>query len=995
MRPARLDLKNIGPFPGAVSVDFSSLGDVFLVCGPTGSGKTTLFEAMAYALYGQLPGTRDVREIASHYASPDDDVGVSFEFSVGRGTWKVERSPGRRVAKKKGEGFTERPALAALWRRDGGTWVPVCDKVTDVDAAVAELLGLSAEEFSKIVLLPQGQFQRFLEMDQKERADILEKLFPVELHASVSALAMDALKAARQSLRALDEELSDLDARLGDDAGARLADMDERAASARHDEGLARAVLETAALASEAGRRDLAAWDCADRARALLAGLQERSAAMRDMANGLERAEAAAGIRAELDAERRAAGVLRHESAALEAAHARLAELDGRHEAMADTGRRLDGLAAEVAELDRRLGELDARRAAWNRAAAARASLKASEEEVARLSDALALDEAAEAGLSEELAGLERRVRDPVTLSKEREAADVAARNASATLAAERDRAALVAELAAASGRLAVLDGELNNAQGARDSALAGLTEAKNLAARMSAVRLAVDLKPGDPCPVCGSLDHPAPALGETEYEGLDRERLEGELLAAEKKLATALERQAAAGTVVDGLRERLSKLADGPGLEAAEKTDAAARQTLDACVAAGRDNSALMSAATEKRNMLARLAAAAKDARAALAKAERDKAAAGASLAEAVASAGTEDPGPELVALGERKQDEERELKAARAALDAWDRERETARGLAQDLDARVRRLVDEHSAFKEAADRALESSGFADTAAWEAAVWNLEDAASARKELRDYETDLAAALADDKAARAQVEGRQRPDMAALDQAYADAEAKLAQARRICDGLALEASALRGDLARHGDLARKADVLRSRSDTLNGLATLLNGDTPGKHLSFRNYALGLWFSQVMAMASARLRDMSDGRYDLRMAEGRARGQGRVGLDIEVADAFTGKARPASSLSGGEKFLSSISLALGLSDVITQGSGGVALDSIFIDEGFGSLDEDALDRAMAALDRIRGDRMIGIVSHVAELRDRVPSRIEVRKGRSGSTLEVI
>jgi len=186
-----------------------------------------------------------------------------------------------------------------------------------------------------------------------------------------------------------------------------------------------------------------------------------------------------------------------------------------------------------------------------------------------------------------------------------------------------------------------------------------------------------------------------------------------------------------------------------------------------------------------------------------------------------------------------------------------------------------------------------------------------------------------------------------------------------------------------------------RREALRERGDRLVELAGLLNGDTAGRRLSFRNFVLARYFSRVAQRASVRLREMSEGRYDIRVVEGRSRGQGRIGLDLEVMDGFTGRCRPASSLSGGEKFLTSISLALGLSDVITRRSGGIALDSIFIDEGFGSLDDETLDRAVAVLDRIRGQRVIGIVSHVGELRIRIPARIEVDKTGNGSSLRII
>jgi exonuclease SbcC len=173
----------------------------------------------------------------------------------------------------------------------------------------------------------------------------------------------------------------------------------------------------------------------------------------------------------------------------------------------------------------------------------------------------------------------------------------------------------------------------------------------------------------------------------------------------------------------------------------------------------------------------------------------------------------------------------------------------------------------------------------------------------------------------------------------------------------------------------------------------LNGLSALLNGEMQGRRLPFKNYVLGAYFRVVVERASARLGQMSDGRFALAADEGS--GRGKAGLELLVRDAHTGQSRPSGTLSGGERFLTSLSLALGLADTIRERSGGASLDAIFIDEGFGSLDDEALDRAIAVLDEARGARTIGIVSHVAELKARIPSRIEVSKGRSGSSLRVV
>ena len=210
MKLHKLAMMNIGPYVGLVPLDFSELGDVFLVCGKTGSGKTTIFDAVSYALYGTGLENRD---IVSHFASPADEVFVDLEFEFARQRWHVRREPGRIVAKKKGQGTTERPQVALLEKWGNSGWEPYRDKAVEVDAAVVEIMGLSAAEFTKIVLLPQGEFQRFLEMSTKDRTQILEKLFPVNVHGAVSDLARIRAQQAEQTARELDARAATMEAR--------------------------------------------------------------------------------------------------------------------------------------------------------------------------------------------------------------------------------------------------------------------------------------------------------------------------------------------------------------------------------------------------------------------------------------------------------------------------------------------------------------------------------------------------------------------------------------------------------------------------------------------------------------------------------------------------------------------------------------------------------------------------------------------------------------
>jgi exonuclease SbcC len=292
-------------------------------------------------------------------------------------------------------------------------------------------------------------------------------------------------------------------------------------------------------------------------------------------------------------------------------------------------------------------------------------------------------------------------------------------------------------------------------------------------------------------------------------------------------------------------------------------------------------------------------------------------------------------------------------------------------------------------------AADRALARTGFPDRDTWEAACMDKDDQAALAARSASYAGSGAASAARLAAARRAVDGSSRPDTTVLQAVVSEAEVAHNLARTALSQAESELRLLESSLSALATARARREALRERGDRLVELAGLLNGDTAGRRLSFRNFVLARYFSRVALRASVRLREMSEGRYDIRVVEGRSRGQGRIGLDLEVMDSFTGRSRPASSLSGGEKFLTSISLALGLSDVITRRSGGIALDSIFIDEGFGSLDDETLDRAVAVLDRIRGQRVIGIVSHVGELRTRIPARIEVDKTGNGSSLRII
>jgi exonuclease SbcC len=287
-----------------------------------------------------------------------------------------------------------------------------------------------------------------------------------------------------------------------------------------------------------------------------------------------------------------------------------------------------------------------------------------------------------------------------------------------------------------------------------------------------------------------------------------------------------------------------------------------------------------------------------------------------------------------------------------------------------------------------------ALAAANFEAAAAALAARMDPAEQARGEGRLRGLESELGSARAAAAESESALGLQLAADIGALTEAAGAAAANHA-------ALAIEFDTVREERARLATLVEaclrlqgERTALDASSGRLAALAELLAGNVAPRRLPFKTFVLAAYFRAVVGRASLRLGELSDGRYTLIVDEGQGGGRGRIGLDLLVRDAWTGRTRPSGTLSGGERFLSSLALALGLADTIRSRSGGVSLDAIFIDEGFGSLDEEALDRAVSALDRVRGDRVIGIVSHVAELRSRIPSRIEVIKGKEGSKLSI-
>jgi exonuclease SbcC len=1013
MRLHTLEMQAFGPFATPQRIDFDRLagGGVFLLEGPTGAGKTTVLDAITFALYGGLAG-EDAGEdrLHSHFARPDVEPSVTMEFSLRGIRYRITRVPEHSRPKRRGQGFTTEAMRVHLERRDGQGWASMSANKAEVGDLIDQIVGLNRTQFTQVMLLPQGEFARFLRSDDDARRAVLTKLFGTELYDQITAeldrRRAEAVRAGQAAEAEIAAAISAAAEAAGLDAPARgeLIGMDSgsRAAALRQvSNDLAAALARSAAeleQAEAAAKAARAADQAAARQAALMARLIDALSALR--AHEATRSEHD-GRAARLDAARRAEPVrpllamLADAEAAADRERAALRDLFEVRAARGDDPAAADELACLLdsgsdGSLVRRASKAAAGRAeAGQREAAGLEHLVAAEAALPRLEETAGERQEAAAraeGLVASLAAMREQLPDQISIT---EAELAVARDAAACVAACQRRQAELARLGVAARRLAEVEplrsaaaADLQAAvdahqrlvdahQRAMDDRLAGL-----------AAELASGLSDGSACPVCGSASHPDPAMPTAavvtaaavadarqrrDKAGAARQRAEQKHAELDREAAEL--RAIAAGHTVTGVAEEATKVA--ARLIAAERARTRARVV-----------AAEVRKLREEQEKLGERLRAAVASEAARRKEFEQADAELARLRKALIGASGDH---ESVAGRQR---------AVRAAAEASDTVAAALDGLASAVSAEreARRLATEEAMARgfdclEAARSAALTSGRQsalddEVARWSTALVALQAAIRA--------PELAGL---DPARALEVEAAAQRAAASLAQAQDAAQ----RARGLHDSYLVRAGRLDRRLAEVRAAEQRTASLAAATEPVIYLAGLAKGMDGQRRVALTTYVLRHWFEQVVAAANARLGVMSAGRYELRRSdEGDSRRQ-RAGLTLAVIDRHTGEERSPKSLSGGETFYTSLALALGLADVVKAEAGGVDTETLFIDEGFGSLDAETVDQVLGVIDELRDHgRAIGIVSHVADLKDRIAERLEVRKMPDGSSsLEVV
>jgi exonuclease SbcC len=997
MRPHRLRVTAFGAFGGTAGVCFDDLAaaGLFLLHGDTGAGKTTLLDAIGFALYGRVPGERGkARRLRSDHAEPGTPTEVQLEATIGGRLMRITRKPEQERQKLRGTGTTTEQAKVLLEESRDGSWHAVSTRAGEADEEIRTLMGMSADQFFQVVLLPQGEFAKFLHADAGDRAKLLQRLFGTDRFHAVEEWLARRRKATADEVRDAEGDIAGLLARVAQAAGAAVPDDVQRgdpqpaaawgaeltAAAAAAERSCAGEVLAHRAALDQALDRQRDTERRADRQRRRTDAL----AAQQQLAEDAASIEAA---RAELGAALRAAEV----SPALEEADrtaraladAQASQTRAQSAVAAIPGASAQATAAELRAGAREhlttSGRLEGLRSLAEQAAAenqAAAAARAAGAQLAAAIDAAQAEAAAQRG-------------QRPALSVARDQARAAAERLPGVQAeAERHRRG-AADMAALMQARADVVGQSEAYIAAKLEHVELLGEAARLRmARIDGMRaeLAAALVDGAPCPVCGSLDHPE--LCELTGERVTREQEE----AAAAEAAAAGERAETTGTRLGAADERAGALS--ARLAEAGFTSPADQFSLQA--EAGRLAATWQELQAEAENLAAAGLADLQDALDELDQfiADADKA---------------------LAALADQHQSELRQaaeadqraakLRQALAAELGGAPDLDTALSAERAAAAALTAAADAADAADRAAADASRAAGLAARAAAEAGFGDPDEARQAARsadvrraadrDIREHEArtravaelladpDLDIVLeppADVTAAAAVVEAAQ--------QVHAEAVAAHDRARHQADQLAELGPQLSSRL---DDLA----PLTARAAEARQLADLAAGQGANTlRMTLSAFVLAARLEEVAAAATERLLKMTSGRYSLVHTDAR-RGAGRSGLGLLACDSWTGVDRDTSTLSGGETFLASLALALGLADVVSAEAGGTRIEALFVDEGFGSLDEETLEEVMTVLDGLReGGRIVGIVSHVAELRQRIPAQVRVHKGHSGSHLAV-
>ena len=1030
MKPHKLILQAFGPFASTQCVEFDRLGDnpLFLINGDTGSGKSTILDAICFALYGQTTGNeRSGTDMRCDFARNDLLTEITFDFSLGNKSYRIRRVPTqarakKRATKKAEDGpeaqaeTTTQNATASLWELganpedNASNTLLVSSKVSEADREIKALLGLDAEQFRQVMVLPQGRFRQLLLADSKERENIFSQLFQTSIYKKIeetlklkSSLIKKEVEEHQNKIKGI---LEGADLNSEDEVISGLEELRPLLLSSESEKEQALKLLKTAESDEESAKALIQKFEVSQQKNAELIAHKSREAEINLAKEKMTNAQHAQKIQPlfalQESLSQKLAALKGKQEASLQAvkhSQTHLASMQSQLE---------DAITAQKssAGLQTKLSELDRYQSIATKLNSARKELTEAENHAANSQNKLNDQQKQLTQSKEAIAQHEQTITELVGHTEQ---------IAQAQLAVEKSRQVLerYQEINALNASLNALQHQAEQAQTVLKDTEQEYTqqETKTKQTELAwhngqAALLAKELETDMPCPVCGSKDHPKLAISDGEQTLISKQTLD----LIRDKLTAKREKRDQAKTAyqklcndIQALIDTLNKQKIGLGDSAQNsfdeiKLEHSALEKNVANLLAYKGKLTLVRTKLESdRGVLTKLEQGLSDLQH---KANADKEL---SVSVQTKVQSFEQDLPEDYRDTTRLQQEisatttvidklSQQLQQAQTNKDNAQTAFDTASATHKSLAKQSEELESESKQASTQWEQALLESMFNDQQSFNAALLTDAQIRLIQSDINHYQSTLDTLTGAVKQLETELANKSRPDMDKIKQAKQGAAAVFSEKEKHWQALDARKNTL---LKVHEKLkiAHKTNQALEEQYRVVGTLYEVSNGLSGDRVSLQRFVLSVLLDDVLIQASERLLLMSKGRYRLIRKEDKAKGNKASGLELEVEDAYTGKTRSVATLSGGESFIAALALALGLSDAVQSYSGGIKLDTLFIDEGFGSLDPESLELAIRTLiDLQTMGRTIGIISHVTELKSQMALRIDVKSGRGGSEI---
>ena len=918
MRPLKITMSAFGPYAGEVTLDMQKLGKsgIYLITGDTGAGKTTIFDAISYALYGEASGNyRENTTLRSKYASADTPTFVELEFEYNNEIYKISRNPEYPRPNKRGEGFTKQSANAELVMPDGS----VITKIKEVSAKVEEIIGINKNQFSQIAMIAQGDFRKLLNCETNERSKIFRKIFKTEpyhnIEIKLSSLFNELKRNREKEKSGIEQYINQLKCNENDTLSLELE-------SAKSGDVLIEDVIK---LAGEIINKDTLEYT---KTQKNIESINEEIEKINSNIKLYENQEATKKAYAKA-------------SAKLEELKTKRNECEKAYKSAEAQRERLDDLTRKINLINSKMPKYDELKSLEN-------SINERAQSFEKSNNSLKLKQ-------QEITLLEKEIDEKSKALEEVKGADLLVQKLTVEKEEINKKAEALKELKTEIDRCKTEQKNLKNAQSFAKSALDEYGALENEYNQIyiaffneQAGIIADELKDGEPCPVCGSTSHPNLARkSENAPSQADVESAQNLVKKAQEKANKARDTASALKSKFDEIAANVKSAAkklfgtDDNVFDDYNSNINALKKEYD-CILA------LLKTANEKLNLYKKLDKEIPKIQ------EKQK-----SLSDEISTLNTQKASDEAFISENTKR-----VTSIKSELDfesadlAKDKLKEYT-SLSSDIKNTIEKSKNDFDDIKSKYDTQKGTKASLENALKEFKEIDLASLNEKSLKLNEYKKDV------------------------------DKTAKSLYSR-------IESNKLLVD-----DISEKRDILKGYDDKfvwLKALSETANGDISGKEkITLETFVQMTYFDSIIRKANIRLLTMSDGQYELVRRSDAETLKKNEGLALDVIDHFNASTRSVSTLSGGESFMASLCLALGLSDEIQSSNGGIKLDTMFVDEGFGSLDGEVLDRALSALTSLsQGNRLVGIISHVDALCDRIDNKIVITKDRIiGSNAQII